>query len=102
MILLGDERIQAIRQETNRIARNLANDTQGDFTQADMDSIFEEGDRAIAKAQAELTAREVDKLLKEILKIQIGATKTGDDCYEIKTYWRAYLRKQLKKEIEGC
>jgi len=55
--------------------------------------------RAIAKAQAELTITQVDKLLKDILKIQVGATKTGDDCYEIKPYWRGYLRKQLRREI---
>jgi len=59
-MILSPERMQMIRQESNRRANNLANDTEGNFTQADIDSIFEEGDRAIAKATAENIMAEIE------------------------------------------
>ena len=104
MILLSPERMQAIRRESNRLANNLANDTEGNFTQADIDSIYEEGDRAIAKAQAEVSLKEaLDKaasFLDNIVDCYIPSP-TSDHPHDLAAIIREDWQ-QLKKELEQC
>ena len=84
-INMTNEQIREIRQQTHKAMSDLANTTEGNFDQADMDTLAEDGDRyLVEKAQRAL----LDEVAKHLLDYE------GDYYLLPIKFWQE-LRQQL-------
>ncbi len=64
-LILSEKKINALKDETNKRISRFCNDCEGNFKQADIDDMYDEGDTAIALASQEATLRAVGTWLRK-------------------------------------
>jgi len=102
--VLKDEQIKKIQIETdNRISR-FCNDCEGNFNQADIDGMYDEGNRSLALAQAQITGDIAYKrgMMKVVEWINSNCTSDSGDGYLCQVFysyaWQAFLKENGIKE----
>jgi len=79
--LLTDEEIKQIQIETNNRISRYCNDTEGHFTQTDIDTMYDEGNlgivhAAVSKAAPLIAQAERERIIANALEVKVDTLRT--------------------------